>query len=235
MKKWLINLSLALILPIGIILLDGCYPNDSISVSETDIVLTGYYDSVDFKTLKTYYLPDTVFPVRDDTTDKSPVENSALILSQIEKNMQSYGYTRVFYSDTITKDPDLMFAVAAISVTTISVGWWYPYYPGWGWGWGWYKSASAERGEDYYYPGYPGYYPPGWGWGGVPYYSSYTTGTLLMEMTNPDDYRVIDSDTVVPMYWAGAVNGVLSSGSNTSRITGGIDQSFTQSPYLKTN
>ncbi len=48
MKKWLLNLSLVLIMPIGIVLLDGCYPNDSISTSETDIVLTGYYDSVDF-------------------------------------------------------------------------------------------------------------------------------------------------------------------------------------------
>ncbi len=130
-------------------------------------------------------------------------------------------------------EPDLMIAVAAISVTTVTVGWWYPYYPGWGWGWGWYK--SSERDTDYWYGGYPGYYPPGWGWGGVPYYSSYTTGTLLMEMSNPEDYRVVDGDTVVPMYWAGAVSGVLSGGDNTSRISGGIDQAFLQSPYLKTN
>lgn len=231
MRKWLFNLSLTLILPLGIILLDGCYPNDAISVGETDIVLTGYYDSVNFKTLKTYYLPDTVFPVRDDTTDKSPVPNSDLILNEIEMNMQGYGYTRVFPGNNV-EDPDLMFTVVAISTTTVSVGWWYPYYPGWGWGW--YKNSSANRGTDYWY-GYPGYYPPGWGWGGVPYYSSYTTGTLLMEMSNPADYRIIDNDTVVPMYWAGGVQGVLSSGSNTSRITNGIDQAFIQSPYLKNN
>jgi hypothetical protein len=235
MKKWLLNLSLVLILPLGILLLDGCYPNDALSVGETDIVLTGYYDSVDFKTLKTYFLPDTVFPVRDDTTDKSPVPNSDLIINEIEKNMSSYGYTRVAY-DPEAPEPDLMMGVAAISTTTVTVGWWYPYYPGWGWGWGWYKNSSADRDTDYwYYPGYPGYYPPGWGWGGVPYYSSYTTGTLLMELTNPNDYRVLGNDTVVPMYWAGGVHGVLSSGSNTSRISNGIDQAFTQSPYLKNN
>ena len=232
MKRLFLNLSIALLAIAGGVILHGCYPNDSISVSETDIVLTGYYDSVDFKTLSTYYLPDTVFPVRDDTTDKSPVPNSDLIISEIAKNMDAYGYTRVYYSDTVTKDPDLMMTVAAITVTTVTVGWWYPYYPGWGWGWGWYKKAPRET--NYWYGGYPGYYPPGWGWGGVPYYSSYTTGTLLMEMTNPADYRVIDSDTVVPLYWAGGVNGVLS-GSDNSRITGGIDQAFTQSPYLKTN
>ena len=237
-KKWLINLSLVLVFPVGIMLLDGCYPNDSISISETDIVLTGHIDSTDdfdFNNFSTYYMPDTVWPVREDTTDKSPVPNSDLILSDIARNMQAYGYTRVYYTDTATSPPDLMMTVAALSTTTVSVGWWYPYYPGWGWGWGWYKKSSASRGIDYWYGGYPGYYPPGWGWGGVPYYSSYTTGTILMEMSNPDDYRVVNGDTVVPMYWAGGLNGVMSSGSNTSRITKGIDQAFTQSPYLKTN
>jgi len=234
MKKWLIQIFLLFVLPIGILMLDGCYPNDSITVNQSDIILTGYYDSVNFKTLSTYYLPDTIFPVRDDTTDKTPIKNSEEILGQIEKNMQSYGYTRVYYNDTVTKDPDLMIAVAAISTTTVSVGWWYPYYPGWGWGWGWYKSSQADRGTDYWY-GYPGYYPPGWGWGGVPYYSSYTTGTLLMEMTNPADYRVIDNDTVTPMYWAGGLNGILSSGSDLTRIENGIDQAFEQSPYLRNN
>ena len=234
MKRLFLNLSIALLAISGGVILHGCYPDNSISVSETDIVLTGYYDSVNFTTLSTYYMPDTVFPIRDDTTDKSPVENETLILSQIEQNMQAYGYTRVYYTDTTT-EPDLMMAVSAITVTTVSVGWWYPYYPGWGWGWGWGWYKKAPKGTDYWYGGYPGYYPPGWGWGGVPYYSSYTTGTLLMEMTNPNDHRVIDNDTVIPLYWAGGINGVLSSGSNSSRITGGIDQAYTQSPYLKTN
>lgn len=233
MKKWLFNVVIVVLLVSGVTLLDGCYPNDDITVNQTDIVLTGYYDSVDFTQLSTYYLPDTVFPVRDDTTDKSPVPSSDLIIDQIEANMNNYGYTRVYYEEG-ADEPDLMIAVAAISTTTVTVGWWYPYYPGWGWGWGWYKKSSG-RDLDYWYGGWWGYYPPGWGWGGVPYYSSYTTGTLLMEMSNPADYRVVDNDTVTPIYWAGGVNGVLSSGSNTARISNGIDQAFKQSPYLKTN
>jgi hypothetical protein len=232
MKKWYLNFMIALIIPLGIVLIQGCYPEDDISVGQTDIVLTGYYDSVDFTTLKTYFLPDTVFPVRDDTTDKSPVPNSALIIKDIKDNMDAYGYTRVIDVDT-ANPPDLMIAVIAISVTNISVGWWYPYYPGWGWGW--YKKSSSARDTDYWYGGYPGYYPPGWGWGGVPYYTSYTTGTLLMEMSDPNDFEIIDGDSVVPMYWAGGVTGVLTSGSDASRITNGINQAFTQSPYLKTN
>lgn len=234
MKKWLFNLSMVFAIPLGILVLDGCYPNDSITIEETDIILTGKYDSVDFSTLSTYYIPDTVFPVREDTTDKSPVPNSSLIISDIVSNMNSYGWTRVNYDGPDTPEPDVIIYVAALSVTTVSVGTWYPYYPYWGWGW--YKKAPRELdGTDYWYGGYPGYYPPGWGWGGVPYYSSYTTGTILMEMSNPNDYRIVDNDTVVPMYWAGAVSGVLSSGSNTTRINNGIDQAFTQSPYLKLN
>jgi hypothetical protein len=230
MKKWLLNLSLVLVFPIGIAMLDGCYPNDSISVSETDIVMTAYYDSVDFTSLKTYFMSDTVYPVRDDTTDHSLIDNNDLVIDLVAENMKNFGYTRVYdrHSDTV---PDVRISTASIAVTTVSVGWWYPYYPGWGWGWGWYKKSSRET--DYWYPGYPGYYPPGY-WYGYPYYSSYTTGTLLMEMANPLDYRVVDGDTVVPIYWAGAVNGVLS-GSDASRITTGINQAFSQSPEIKTN
>ena len=218
----------------GILLLDGCYPNDSITVSQSDIVLTGRYDSVDFKTLKTYYMPDTVFPVRDDTTDKTPFESQDYILNTIQNNMSAYGYQRVYYEEN-AQPPDVMLAVTGILVTTVSVGWWYPYYPGWGWGWGWYKKGEASRDLDYWYGGWWGYYPPGWGWGGVPYYSSYTTGTLLIEMTNPEDIRVIDGDTVVPIYWAAGLNGIASGGSDQSRIGNGIDQAYLQSPYLKLN
>ena len=233
MKNWIFNAVAAVLFLGGIALLEGCYPNDSISTSETDIVLTGYYDSVNFNSLKTYYMPDTIFTVREDTTDKDPIPNQDDYLQAIANNFAAYGYTRISEVDT-ANPPDVMVSVAGLLITNISVGWWYPYYPGWGWYW---KSSTAERSTDYWYPYYPGYYPPGWGWGGVPYYSSYTTGTLLMEMSNPDDIRVIDHDTVVPLYWAGALNGVMSSSASgdKSRVLNGIDQAFDQSTYLKTN
>ena len=237
MKKWLINLSLVLLFPAGIFLLDGCYPHDSLTVDQTDIILTNYYDSVDFQSLSTYFMPDTVFVIRDDTTNKKPIENEDLILKTIASNMAAYGYERVMEVDT-ANPPDVELTATAIITTTVLVGWWYPWYPGWGWyPWYWKKSAPADdhKSADYWYCPYcyPGYYPPGWGWG-YPYYSSYTTGTLIMHMANPLDYRIIDNDTVVPIYWAGAVQGVLGSGTNTSRITNGIDQAFKQSPEIKT-
>ncbi len=232
MKKLFNYLIISVLLISGSILVHGCYPDNSLTYSETDVALTGYYDSVDFSKLDTYYMPDTVFPFRDDTTDKTPIENQDLILSEIAQNMANYGWTRIYEDDTL-HHPDVMLTATGIITTTVSVGWWYPYYPGWGWGWPWYWYKKSPRETNYwYYPGYPGYYPPGWGWGGVPYYSTYSTGTLMLEMANPEDIRIVDGDTVVPTYWAGALNGVLSGSSDKSRITGGIDQLFSQSPYL---
>jgi hypothetical protein len=73
------------------------------------------------------------------------------------------------------------------------------------------------------------YYYCGWGWG-YPSVTSYTTGTLLMTLVaDGDDY--IEPTRV----WTAAINGLVSGSFNTSRAYKGIDQAFTQSPYLKTN
>ncbi len=176
-------------------------------------------------------MSDTVYPVRDDTSDHSLIKYNNDIIQAIASNMSAYGYTRV--SDTASGVPDVRISSTAITIKNVTVGTWYPYYPGWGWGWGWGYNASS-RDTDYYYPGYPGYYPPGYGWG-IPYYSSYTTGTLLIEMANPLDIRVVGNDTVVPIYWNAGINGVLSSGSDKTRIIGTIDKAFEMSPEIKTN
>ncbi len=219
------------LLTVIVISLASCYPNDDLSVSQTDLVMTTYYDSVDFTTIKTYYMSDTVHVVREDTSDHSLMKDNDLVISLIEQNLAAYGYTRV--TDTAAPIPDVKVTAAAITIKTVTIGWWYPYYPGWGWGWGYWKKGPSST--NYYYPGYPGYYPPGYWWG-YPYYSSYTTGTVLMEMANPLDYIVVDGDTVTPIYWTGAVNGVLgTTSSNTARLEAGINKAFELSPEIKTN
>jgi hypothetical protein len=79
----------------------------------------------------------------------------------------------------------------------------------------------------WYYPWYCGW---GWYWYPTVSVSSYTTGTLVMTM-------VVDGDEYVEptRVWTGAINGLLSGVQNGSRINNGIDQAFTQSPYLKIN
>ena len=48
---------------------------------------------------------------------------------------------------------------------------------------------------------------------------------------------VVDGDEYVEptRVWTGAINGLLSGAQSGSRINNGIDQAFTQSPYLKIN
>jgi hypothetical protein len=83
----------------------------------------------------------------------------------------------------------------------------------------------------YWYDYWCWYYPYycGWGWG-YPSVSSYTTGTLLMAMTSYN--AALEEPQRV---WMGGINGLLSGAYDVSRVNTGIDQAFTQSPYLKVN
>jgi hypothetical protein len=130
-----IQWTLAVLALFGIGLFSSCYPNDDISDSETDIVATNYVDTVDFSRIQTYFLPDTVFPIKaeDDTTtyEKNPYTDQ--IISKIAGNMSDYGYQRITNPDT-NNVPDVV--VYASSITSTSVSVWYPYYPGWDYWWG---------------------------------------------------------------------------------------------------
>jgi hypothetical protein len=84
----------------------------------------------------------------------------------------------------------------------------------------------------YYYGGYWGgwygwYYP-------YPVTSSYTTGSLVTTMVDQKD---LDIDGKGRAVWNFIINGLLegSSATFTTRYVKGIDQAYTQSPYLKIN
>lgn len=73
-----------------------------------------------------------------------------------------------------------------------------------------------------------------WGWGvpagAIPY--AYQAGTLLITML---DLRTQDGSTrTIPLLWAAALDGIVTTTSNTvDRILTGVDQAFAQSPYLR--
>jgi hypothetical protein len=84
----------------------------------------------------------------------------------------------------------------------------------------------------YYYYDYWCWYNPyycGWGWG-YPSYTTQTSGTLLMTLIADGDEYVQPTNV-----WTCAVNGLLTGRYDVNRVNKGIDQAFTQSPYLKTN
>jgi hypothetical protein len=190
-----------------IVVLSGCYPQGPEYIDDLDVVITDYEDGYDFGSGTTYSLPTRIVKITGDMTDGDdpefiPDATATLILAQIEKNMTELGWQKV----QVEADPDVLLTPAAWETTTIVY-----YYDYWSW---WYGG---------YYP-YWGYYPG--------YASSYTTGTLLMRMIDPE---VIGANGNPVAQWTGAINGILTYAYNANRINTAIDRAFDQSPYLKTN
>jgi hypothetical protein len=198
-----------LILSITIGLLSSCYPGGPEFYEDTDVVYTSFEPEFNFQNKSTYALPDKI--VKDIEIDKGDTtlvymkDAFALpILAAIDANMQQFGWTKV----DISQRPDVVLTPAAITNTTYFYSYWYSwwwggYYPGWGW-----------------------YYPPYWT------VSSYTTGTMIIAMADPNLNNPINQSRAS---WIMLGNGLLSGAGDISRVTNAIDQAFEQSPYLKIN
>jgi hypothetical protein len=205
MKK---RVSIGLIVA-SVLLLGGCYPHGAEYVEDLDVVLTKHNEEYDFTAKATYAMPDKIVKITGDVAEGEepsfiPDVNAQVILGTIASNMSDLGWVRVDIED----NPDVFLLPAAWETTTIY--YWYDY-----WGW-WYGG---------YWGGYWPYYPP-------VYASSYTTGTLLMSITDPD---IISTDGNRINQWSGAINGLLTGYFDASRINEGINKAFEISPYLKTN
>lgn len=198
------------------LILWGCYPAGPDYVEDLDVVYTTFDDQFDFKGKGTYAIPDKiVVDVEIDNGDTTYVYMKDVfagpILTAIESEMSAYGWQKV---DPATTQPDVVITPAAISSTTYFYSYWYDWWYGGYWG-GWYG----------------GY----WGWYYPPYYtvSSYTTGSLIIAMADPDaDSSPIGRSQAA---WVMAANGLYTGAYDLSRVTTAIDKGFAQSPYLKTN
>ncbi len=202
------NKVIALLLTGLVFTLGGCYLEGPDYTEELDLVYTNYDAEYNFASKGTYARPDEIVKITGDPT--APPEYikaiyAGPILNQIDVNMAALGWTKV----DVNASPDIQLLPAAWTTTTIVGGywggyycWWYPYYCGGGW----------------YYPYYP--------------VSSYSTGTLLMTITDPN---LESTDGSLRVVWTSAMNGLLSGSYDIDRLTKGINQAFTQSPYLKTN
>lgn len=194
----------------SLLILGGCYPGGAEYAEDTDVVYTTYDEEYDFSSKGTFAMPDKIVTdVKIDDGDTAYVYMKEIfatpILAAIESNMESYGWSRV----GVHQNPDVILTPAGIESTTFFYSYWYDWWY-YGWGWGWY---------------YPPYYPV---------VSSYTTGTLIMTISDPsmaEDSPINKSPTV----WFSAASGLVSGAYDISRVTESIDQSFHQSPYLQTN
>ena len=105
-----------------------------------------------------------------------------------------------------TANPDVILAPVAYELTTYSY-----------WGGGYW---------DWWYGGWYGWYYP------YPVVTSYTTGSLVVTMLDPND---VSPDDKARVTWSFIINGLLegTTAEFNARYTKGIDQAFTQSPYIK--
>lgn len=193
---------------VGVFLL-GCYPAGPEYVDDLDVVYTTFDEGYDFKSKGTYSIPDKIVTdVKIKNGDTTYVYMKDIyatpLLQAIESNMTTLGWSKV----NIANNPDVLVTPAAISNTTYFYSYWY----------------------DWWYGGYYG----GWGWYYPPYYSvsSYTTGTMIITIADPNSENAINRS---PSVWVAAANGLLTYSGSTDRAKKGIDQAFAQSPYLKTN
>jgi hypothetical protein len=180
----------------------GCYPGVT-DVSTFDSVTTLRDTTAQFATATTFALADSVVHLAGEDEDQISRDHDALILQTIRTNMTNAGYTEV----ATPQSADLNVVVMVTSSTYLAYYWdyWCSYYGWW-------------------YPSWGCYYPTYW------YGYQYTLGTILIGMS---DNRQYDPDLErAPLIWFAGANGLAGQGATAQRIQRGIDQAFTQSPYI---
>lgn len=211
-------------------LLVSCYPiKEDLTRDELDMVITMYDKNYylpsgknDFQNFRTFVIPDTIVHITESgVTDTISRAYDSFIIGQVRSNLLKAGYTEE--TKPAVSAPDIAITIS-ISTGKIINSDWYQY---WGWYWPDYEKgiAASLNPNGHYYPFYPPYY-------GLGSTYTYSSGTILLEMA--DVSRVDPAVNELPIVWAGIVNGALGGTTEVlqSRISTGIDQSFSQSPYL---
>jgi len=189
----------------------ACEP-ENIVFPQTGSVVTLVDSGPALGSARTFALPDTVMQLSDAGGTIGHAAD-AEILASIRGHLMVFGWRDATRSE-FQSPPDVLVLVAAATriETTAAYGDWYG-----SWGYLPYWGASVDA---------------SWGWGtpagAIPY--SFPAGTLLVTML---DLRAQREDTKrIPLLWAAAIDGALSS-NTAQRALVGIDQAFAQSAYLR--
>lgn len=191
----------------------GCEPQpDDLTLLDEFVVSTNFHPDADFNSYLTYYMPDdTIGLVSNLSSDDTIIvgQNYARpVVNQVKSNLEVRGYQSV----GLDEDPDLAVNAYVLKNLNIFQDVVYPGsygYPG------------------YYYPGYYGYY----GYNYYPYVNTYAynTGVLVLEIV---DLKNISPQNEVTVIWDAYLGDVFSSVDLSQQTLDGIDQAFSQSPYL---
>lgn len=177
------------------------------------VVYTNHDPEVDFDTLSSYFLPDSILLIsHSDEPEYATGQQAQQILQTWADNMEMRGFTRTEQRDEAQLGLQVSYVENNYHFTAID-------WVGWGWNYPWYWG--------------PGY----WGlWGGW-YYPfavsySYNTGTYLAELVNLTAPQGKDKE--LPVVWNSCMSGALS---GSDRLDGqlaidAVNEAFAQSPYL---
>jgi hypothetical protein len=198
--------------------LSGCGTEAPPTNEQLDLVVTAREPAFQFTQPQTYALPDKVVVISDPADTSQPAQEVDPALSQhtldlIKSEMNSRGYAPVASG----AKPDLFVEVSKMN--TVSAEYYYSYWPTY------YGS--------YYGTYYGGAYGTGWAPVAYPYVSTSTVGSLVINITNPNQPNTAEQK--IPTVWVAVLNGVIDSAGVPEiqlRIDSGIKQAFAQSPYL---
>lgn len=164
----------------------------------------------DFSQYRTFAITDSVLFVNNKDSKRTKTEFSDLIVNCVSEEFETIGYKKITEGD-----PDLIIDLTYFELrnTTVIFD---PYY--W-WDWAWWWDYCPYYPYDPFYPYYP--YP-------MPsYYSSYTTGSLVIETV---DMTRLEKEHAVPIVWHAVVRSILGASHSKAEIKEAVDECFTILP-----
>lgn len=195
---------------VGILLASACsWGPDGLDETQDQILtIARKTDAVDFTKFNSFAITDSITAVDDGKKVRISDATSDLIIAQVVRNMNLYGYTQVQPDE----NPDLLVDLAYIQRTNTYM---YPgYWTDWDWWWNW--NGYPWYGWDPYYP----YQMP-------VFISSYTTGSVVIEIA---DVVNVASESTVPVVWHGLVREILNGQHTQQELISSIDEVFTILP-----
>jgi len=187
------------------IILSSCFVDYGLNTENYDLVITSHDSTYNFGAVTKFAVIDSVVHFGEDGVTHA---YDSQIINKVIAKCEALGWERVY--DSTANVTIMMGTTSSTTVVYGTSSWWdyYSWYPGWSY----YPSYGS---------GYSWYYP-------YDYAYTYTTGSLVISMC---DLRK-GANNKLPVQWIAVLNGLMNSTDVSNRINSGIDQAFTQSPYL---
>jgi len=192
----------------------ACQATNPLTNDLGGVVVTLVDSGGSLNSARSFALPDTIVTLPQSSEGSVSHDADREITASIRRHLLALGWQDV--SAHPSMHPDVVILVAASERIEVGVAY-YDWYGSWGYLPYWNVGVNSS-----------------WGWGmptgAIPY--AYQAGTVLVTMLDLRAQRA--EDRTIPLLWAAALDGIVTSPDNTaSRVMTGVNQAFAQSPYLR--